>query len=300
MAGSRRDAAKEPRTALVAPVWDRSAGPLLRSYLDAGRKPVWLSPQGFRFAEGGILTHDDWTRGDWSRLTGIVIASLSGSQDSELFEWRRSVLEEIALAGLPVVPDPRGVQLAWEPTRVLLRLRRGGLPAIDHYVGENLDDAMDFVRLWKGAQFRIPEGGHAPEIEWIAPGTSARERLEDLWQEHPTGPFVLTRDVRGEVATLLVVGAEVIGAWRGGTPGLEPEHVAEQPLEAETELALSASEAFGLDPVAVDLVRDAGPPQIHGVRPMGFWRAALDAHPGLAAALPQRLAGLRAPARAQP
>lgn len=299
MPGSRRDAAKEPRTALVAPIWDGSAGPLLRSYLEAGKNAVWFGPQGFRFAEGGILTHDDWVHGDWNRLKGIVVASISGQQDAELFEWRRSVLEEISLAGLPVIPDPRGIRLAWEPTRVLLRLRRGGISVIDHYVGENLDDAMDFVRLWKGAQFRVPEGGHAPEIEWIAPGNGARERLEDLWQEYPSGPFVLTRDVRGEVATLLVVGGEVIGAWRDGTPGLEAEHVAEQPRELETELALAASAAFGLDPVAVDVVRDAGPSQVHGVRPLEFWRAALEAHPQLAAELPRRLDALLDQVRAQ-
>jgi hypothetical protein len=253
---------------------------------------VWLGPQGFRFSDGGVLTHDDWSRGDWNRLTGIVIASLSGRQDAELFEWRRSVLEEIALAGLPVVPDPRGIQLAWEPTRVLLRLRRAGIPVIDHYVGENLDDALDFVRRWKGAQFRVPEGGNATEIEWINTGEGTRERLEELWQEYPTGPFVLTRDLRGEVATVLVVAGEVVGAWRGGTPGLEAEHVAETLRKDEGELALAASAAFGLDPVAVDLVRDAGPAQVHGVRPLGFWREAIAAIPTLSERIPALLEGL--------
>jgi hypothetical protein len=295
MPGSRREA-KEPKTALVAPLWDLPAGSLLRSYLAAGRKAVWLGPQGFRFGTGGILTHDDWIHGDWSRLSGIVIASLCGQQDAELFEWRRSILEEISIAGFPVVPDPRGIRLAWEPPRVLLRLRRGGISVIDHYVGENLDDAMDFVRHWKGAQFRVPEGG-LPEIEWIAPGEGVRERLEDLWQDYPTGPFVLTRDVRGEVATLLVLGAEVAAAWRGGTPGLEAEHVAETPRPAEIELALATSAAFGLDPVAVDIVRDGGPPQVHGVRALGFWKAALETHPQLGAQLPQRLDALLEQAR---
>jgi hypothetical protein len=295
MPGSRREG-REPRTALVAPLWDLSAGSLLRAYMAAGRKAVWLGPQGFRFEGGGILTHDDWAHGDWNRLDGIVVASLCGRQDAELFEWRRSVLEEIRLGGLPVVPDPRCIQLAWEPTRALLRLRRAGVPVIDHYVGENLDDAIDFVRRWKGAQFRVPEGG-ASEIEWISPGEAVRERLEELWQEYPTGPFVLTRDVRGEVATLLVLGGELAVAWRDGTPGLEPEHVADAVRDGEDALALSAAEAFGLDPVAVEVVRDSGGAQVHAVRPLGFWKAALETSPALAAELPQRLGAILAKSR---
>lgn len=295
---TRREGGHSSRTALVAPVWDGSAGPLLRSYLAQGSKTIWLGPQGFRFSETGALSHDDWSRGDWGRLHGIVIASLCGIQDAELFEWRRSVLEEIALAGLPVIPDPRGIQLAWEPTRVLLRLRRSGIPVIDHYVGENLDDAADFVRRWKGAQFRVPEGGHAPEIEWISPGGAMRERLEELWQEYPSGPFVLTRDIRGEIASLLVLGGEVICAWRGGTPGLEPEHVGEEPRPLEVRLALASSVAFGLDPVVVDIVRDGEPSQVHGVRPLGFWKAALEAQPELAKVLPGKLDSLLQKVRA--
>lgn len=278
---SRRDGGHGHRIGLVAPIWDLSVGPLLRCIHESGRKPVWMGPQAFRFGERSSLSHDDWSRGDWSKLSGIVIAAITGKADAELFEWRRAVLEEIALAGVPVLPDPRGIRLAWEPTRVLLRLARAGVPVIDHYVGENLDDAFDFVRIWKGAQYRVPEGAHSPEIEWVARSNQARERLEELWQEYPTGPFVLTRDVRGEVVSLLVLGGEVSVAWRGGTPGLEAEHMAETARASEIDLALAASNAFGLDPVVVDVVRDAQRPQVHGVRPMGFWKAALDAHPAL-------------------
>lgn len=292
----RRDGAHS-RTAMVAPLWDLSSGPLLRSFLACGRKPLWLGPQGFRFREGGVLTHEDWAHGDWGRLSGILVASLCGKQDIELFEWRRSLLEEIALAGVPVLPDPRGIRLAWEPTRVLLRLMRSGVPVIDHYVGENLDDAADFVRRHKGAQFRVPEGGNSPEIQWIAFGSGARERLEELWQEYPSGPFVLTRDVRGEIASLLVVGKEIVAIWRGGTPGLEPEHVAEALRSGEAEIALAAAQSFGLDPVVVDILRDGSFPQVHAVRAMGFWKAALESNPKLLQELPERLdtlfAGIR-------
>ncbi len=278
---SRRDGGHGHRIGLVAPIWDLSVGPLFRSFLESGRKPIWMGPQAFRFGEQSLLSHDDWTHGDWSKLSGIVIAAICGKQDAELFEWRRAVLEEIALAGIPMLPDPRGIRLAWDPTRVLLRLSRAGVAVIDHYVGENLDDAFDFVRTWKGAQFRIPEGAHAPEIEWVAPSGMARDRLEELWQEYPTGPFVLTRDVRGEVVSLLVVDGEVMAAWRGGTPGLEAEQVAVTAKSEEIDLALVASQAFGLDPVVVDVVRDAHRAQVHGVRPLGFWKAAMDAHPAI-------------------
>ena len=286
---SRRDGNHGQRVGLVAPIWDLSVGPLLRAFQESGRKPVWMGPQAFRFGERTVLTHDDWSHGDWSKLSGIVIAAISGRQDAELFEWRRAVLEEIALAGVPVLPDPRGIRLAWEPTRVLLRLSRAGVPVIDHYVGENLDDAFDFVRTWKGAQYRVPEGAHSPEIEWVAQGNQARERLEELWQEYPTGPFVLTRDVRGEIVSLLVLDGEVSAAWRGGTPGLEAEHVAETARPPEIELALAASRAFGLDPVVVDVVRDAQRPQVHGVRPLGYWKAVLEAHPSLASLIVLKL-----------
>jgi hypothetical protein len=286
---SRRDGGHGHRIGLVAPIWDLSVGPLLKSFLESGRKPVWMGPQAFRFGDRSSLSHDDWSRGDWSKLTGIVVAAICGKQDSELFEWRRAVLEEIALAGIPVLPDPRGIRLAWEPTRVLLRLSRAGVSVIDHYVGENLDDAFDFVRTWKGAQYRIPEGAHALEIEWVAQSNQARDRLEELWQEYPTGPFVLTRDVRGEVVSLFVLGGEVAAAWRGGTPGLEAEHVAETARNPEIELAIAASRAFGLDPVVVDIVRDARRPQVHGVRPLGYWKALFDAHPTLATPVCQKL-----------
>jgi len=235
--------------------------------------------------------------GDWGKLSGILVASLCGRQDAELFEWRRSLLEEIALAGVPVLPDPRGIRLAWEPTRVLLRLLRSGVPVIDHYVGENLDDAADFVRRQKGAQFRVPEGGNSTEIEWIAFGSGARERLEELWQEYPSGPFVLTRDVRGEIASLLVMGGEIVAIWRGGTPGLEPEYVAESLRSGEAELALAAAKAFALDPVAVDILRDGNAPQVHAVRAMGFWKAALVSNPKFVPQLPERLEGLFAQSR---
>ena len=286
---SRRDGGHGHRIGLVAPIWDLSAGPLFRSFLEAGRKPVWLGPQAFRFGERSSLSHDDWSRGDWVKLTGIVVAALSGKQDSELFEWRRAVLEEIALAGIPVLPDPRGIRLAWEPTRVLLRLARAGVPVIDHYLGENLDDAFDFVRTWNGAQYRIPEGAHTPEIEWVALSNQARERLEELWQEYPTGPFVLTRDVRGEVVSLLVLGTKVVAAWRGGTPGLEAEHLPETARNPEVELSWAASQAFGLDPVVVDIVRDARRPQVHGVRPLGYWKALFEAHPATAGEIVKKL-----------
>ena len=286
---SRRDGGHGHRIGLVAPVWDLSVGPLLRCLHENGRRPVWMGPQAFRFEGRASLSHDDWSRGDWSKLAGIVVAAITGRQDAELFDWRCAVLEEIALAGVPVLPDPRGIRLAWEPTRILLRLARGGVPVIDHYVGENLDDAFDFVRVWKGAQYRVPEGAHSPEIEWVARGNQARERLEELWQEYPTGPFVLTRDVRGEVVSLLVLSGEVVGAWRGGTPGLEAEHVAETAKGPEIVLALAASDAFGLDPVVVDVVRDARRPQVHGVRPMGYWKGVIEAHPALGRTIAEKL-----------
>lgn len=291
---SRKDGGHGHRIGLVAPIWDLSVGPIFRAFLEQERKPVWMGPQAFRFGDRHVLTHDDWSHGDWSKLSGILVAAICGKQDAELFEWRRAILEEIALAGVPVLPDPRGIRLAWEPTRVLLRLSRAGVPVIDHYVGENLDDAADFVRLWKGAQFRVPEGAHAPEIEWVAQSGQVRDRLEELWQEYPTGPFVLTRDVRGEVVSLLVLAGEVVAAWRGGTPGLEAEHVADTARSAEAELALAASKAFALDPVVVDVVRDARRPQVHGVRPLGFWRAALDAHPTLGATIVPKLEAMLA------
>lgn len=281
------------RIGLVAPIWDAHAGPLLRAHMDAGRKPVWFSPQGFRFDERGTLQHDDWTRGEWSRLSGLVIASLSSRLDPELFEWRRGLLEELCVAGLPVIPDPRNIQMAWDPTRMLLRLRRAGLAVIDHYVGENLDDAWDFVRTHKGAVFRVPEGSTAPEIEWVSQGQGTRDRLEELWQDYPMGPFVLVREIRGGITSLLVLGGEVLAAWRDGTPGIDTtEHVPMPLVPEEMTLALDAARAFGLDPVVIELSRDAHGLQVHGVRALGIWKAVLASHPQLAPTIVERLEAL--------
>lgn len=281
------------RTGLVAPPWDVHVGPLLRAYMQSGRKPVWFSPQGFRFDERGALQHDDWTRGEWSRLSGIVVTSLSSRLDPELFEWRRGLLEELSAAGLPIVPDPRAIQMAWDPTRMLLRLRRAGVAVIDHYVGENLDDAWDFVRTQKGAVFRVPEGSVAPEIEWVSQGRGTRERLEELWQDYPMGPFVLVREIRGGITSLLVLGDEVLAAWRDGTPGIDStEHVAVAPGDDEKTLALAASRAFGLDPAVVELARDAHGLQVYNVRPLGFWKAVFETNPQLAGVIVQRLDAL--------
>jgi glutathione synthase/RimK-type ligase-like ATP-grasp enzyme len=281
------------RIGLVAPIWDAHAGPLLRAHMDAGRKPVWFSPQGFRFDERGTLQHDDWTRGEWSRLSGLVIASLSSRLDPELFEWRRGLLEELCVAGLPVIPDPRNIQMAWDPTRMLLRLRRAGLAVIDHYVGENLDDAWDFVRTHKGAVFRVPEGSTAPEIEWVSQGQGTRDRLEELWQDYPMGPFVLVREIRGGITSLLVLGGEALAAWRDGTPGIDTtEHVPMPLVSEEMTLALDAARAFGLDPVVIELSRDAHGLQVHGVRALGIWKAVLASHPQLAPTIVERLEAL--------
>lgn len=293
------------RTGLVAPQWDVHAGPLLRAHMEAGRKPVWFSPQGFRFDERGTLQHDDWTRGEWSRLSGLVITSLCGKLDPELFEWRRGLLEELAVAGLPVVPDPRSIQMAWDPTRMLLRLKRAGVAVIDHYVGENLDDAWDFVRTHKGAVFRAPEGSPVPEVEWVSQGHGTRDRLEELWQTYPMGPFVLVREIRGGITSVLILGDDALAAWRDGTPGIDQtEHVA-MPIEADDrDLALAASRAFGLDPVVIDLARDAKGLQVHGVRPLGIWKPALATHPQLARTIVERLEALitkaTKPARPRP
>lgn len=281
------------RTGLVAPIWDAHAGPLLRAHMESGRKPVWFSPQGFRFDERGTLQHDDWTRGEWSRLSGLVIATLSSRLDPELFEWRRGLLEELCVAGLPVVPDPRNIQMAWDPTRMLLRLRRAGLAVIDHYVGENLDDAWDFVRTHKGAVFRVPEGSTAPEIEWVSQGQGTRDRLEELWQDYPMGPFVLVREIRGGITSILILGDQPLAAWRDGTPGIDTtEHVAMPLVPEEMTLALSAAHAFGLDPVVIELSRDAHGLQVHGVRALGIWKAALASHPQLAPTIVERLEAL--------
>lgn len=289
------------RTGLVAPLWDVHVGPLLRAYMESGRKPVWFSPQGFRFDERGTLQHDDWTRGEWARLSGLVLTSLSSRLDPELFEWRRGFIEELAAAGLPVIPDPRGIQMAWDPTRMLLRLRRAGVAVLDHYVGENLDDAWDFVRTHKGAVFRVPEGSTAPEIEWVSQGRGTRERLEELWQDYPMGPFVLVREVRGGVTSILVLGGESFAGWRDGTPGIDPtEHVAVVPTDEEKTLALSASKAFGLDPVVIDLARDAHGLQVYNVRPLGFWKAAFGTHPQKSREIVQRLDDLIAKSRQAP
>jgi len=281
------------RTGLVAPLWDVHIGSLLRAHMEAGRKPVWLSPQGFRFDERGALQHDDWTRGEWSRLSGLVVTALSSRLDPELFEWRRGLLEELSVAGLPVVPDPHGIQMAWDPTRMLLRLRRAGVAVLDHYVGENLDDAWDFVRTQKGAVFRVPEGSTAPEIEWVSQGNGTRDRLEELWQDYPMGPFVLVREVRGGVTSILVLGDEPFASWRDGTPGIDStEHVAVVVGDEERSLALSAARAFSLDPVVIDLARDAHGLQVYNVRPLGFWKAVFATHPQLSREIVQRLEDL--------
>lgn len=176
---------------------------------------------------------------------------------------------------------------------MLLRLRRSGVAVIDHYVGENLDDAFDFVREWRGAVFRVPEGSVSPEVEWVAQGESTRDRLEDLWQEYPTGPFVLTREVKGEVITVLVLGGEPLASWREGTPGLESAlHIACEATPQEKEIALASARAFALDPVAVEISRDGGRAQVYAVRPLGFWKAALLSHPDVAPVVIRRLLGL--------
>lgn len=286
------------RTGLVAPLWDVHAGSLLRAFVEAGRKPVWFLPQAFRFDERGTLQHDDWTRGEWSRLGGLVATTLCGKLDPELFEWRRGLLEELSVAGLPVIPDPRGIQMAWDPTRMLLRLHRAGVSVIDHYVGENLDDAWDFVRTQKGAVFRAPEGAPVPEVEWVSQGNGTRDRLEELWQNYPMGPFVLVREIHGGITSLLVLGAEVVAAWRDGTPGIDAtEHVPVTVSTQEKDLALGAAFAFGLDPTVVDLARDAKGLQVHNVRPLGFWKPALSTHPQLSSMVADRLEALLEGAR---
>lgn len=279
--------------AVVSPPWNRHADALFRLLVVAGRQPVWLSPFGFRIGRKGRLAHEDWPRNNLADLDAILLLALCGPRDPELLSWRATLMRWLPGDGPRLLPDPSRIEPAWNPATALLELMRAGVPGPRTYIGENIDEAEDTVGRWGGALFRACEAGpDSPRLP-VEAGPKARERLEDLWQEHPAGPFVLQHPVDAPTLYAIVLGERVLAGFAVAADPSGGDKFLPVPLSApDAELAEKAAAALGLSIASVEILRAPSGSLVAGITPFPPLADLLESRPDLAPDLLERLDGL--------
>jgi hypothetical protein len=283
------------RLGVVAPAWDMAAGALFRQLVPQGWNPVWISTQGFAQSSSGEIVHED-LKTPFDSFDGVFALSLCDASDVEMFGWRLGILQELALAGVRVEPDPFRLETVWNPARMLLRLRRSGLPVVPSYLGESLEDAVAFAKE-DGCIHRTARGEVDPVLTRIEPGDGCRAKLVELWQNSPEGPFLLLRPPDGLFLTVLCLTGEALGAisWNLA-PATDRRAPKAQLREDEFELATKAAALFCLSVCGVDLVRTDERTYLLGVRAHGVLEAFGAGHPRFGQWLPEALTRLFVPA----
>lgn len=276
------------RLGVVAPAWDPSAGPVFRQLVPLGWEPKWLSADGFGQSPQGEIVHED-LKTPFDSLDGVFALSLCGTSDVEMVGWRLGVLQELALSGVRVEPDPFRLEAAWNPARMLLRLRRCGLPVVPFHLGEGLEEAVAFAQEGPCVH-RTARGENEPVLTPLEPGEDVQARLVELWQGTAEGPFLLMRLPVGLYLTVLCLTGEALGAisWNLEAP-LDRREPKAQLQDREFELAAQAAQALGLSVCGVDLVRTEEGVQVLGVRVQGVLQAFAAGHPRFEDWLPQAL-----------
>jgi len=265
-----------------------AAGAVFRQLVPQGWHPVWMSAQGFGQSSSGEIVHED-LKTPFDSFDGVFALSLCDGTDAEMYAWRLGILQELALSGVKVEPDPFQLEAVWNPARMLLRLRRAGLPTVPMFIGESVEDAVEFASL-EGCVHRAARGEVDPVLTRIEPGEDVQTRLVDLWQKTPEGPFLLMRPPEGLFLTVLCLTGEALGAisWNleKSTDRKAPK---EQLLEEEFALASKAAALFGLSVCGVDLVRTARGTFLLGVRSHGVLEAFGMGHPRFGEWIPEAL-----------
>lgn len=279
--------------AVVSPPWNRHADTLFRLLVSAGKRPIWLSPFGFRIGRKGRLAHEDWPRNSLADLDAILFLALCGPRDPELLSWRAALMRWLPVDGPRLLPDPSRIEPAWNPATALLELMRSGIPGPRTYIGENIDEAEDTVGRWGGALFRACEAGpDSPRLP-VEAGPKARELLEDLWQEHPAGPFVLQRPVDAPAVYAVVLGERVLAAFSVAATSSGSDKFLPVSLAAtDVELAEKAASALGLSIASVEILRAPSGSLVSGITPFPPLADLLESRSDLGPALLERLDGM--------
>jgi RimK-like ATP-grasp domain len=274
----------------VAPPWDLAAGTVFRHLGAIGWSPLWLSSNGFGLDSDGGIVHEDFAT-PFESLDGVFVLSLCDPREPEMFSWRLAVLQELSRKGVRVEPDPFRLESVWDPVRMMLRLATSGLSRLPMFIGESLEDAVEFAKQ-DGCVHRSPALETQALLTWIDPSEDVRARLVELWEKFPEGPFLLMRRPEGMFLTILCVQGEALGAisWNlERTQATAMRKAREQLTDDEFALAVKAAAAFGLSICGVDIVRTPDGPKLLGVRLQGVLEAFGSGHPRFDEWLPRAL-----------
>lgn len=278
------------RLGFVAPPWDPAAGTVFRHLGAIGWSPLWLSSNGFGLDPSGEIVHEDFAT-PFESLDGVFVLALCDDREPEMFHWRLAVLQELSRKGLRVEPDPFRLESVWDPVRMMLRLATSGVARLPLFIGESLEESVEFAAL-EGCVHRSPAMESQALLTWIDPSEDVRARLVELWEKYPEGPFLLMRRPEGIFLTILCVQGAALGAisWNlERTEATAPRKAREQLTDDEFALAAKAAEAFGLSICGVDIVRTPDGPKVLGVRLQGVLEAFGAGHPRFEEWLPNAL-----------
>jgi hypothetical protein len=265
-----------------------AAGAVFRQLVPKGWNPIWISAHGFGQSPEGEIVHED-LKTPFESFDGVFALSLCDGTDAEMVPWRLGILQELALAGVKIEPDPFRLETVWNPARMLVRLRHAGLPTVPIFIGEGVEDAVEFASL-EGCVHRAARGEVEPTLTRIEPGDGVQAKLVELWQKTPEGPFLLMRPPEGLFLTVLCLTGEALGAisWNLETSSDRKAPKA-QLQDAEFELASKAAALFGLSMCGVDMVRTPEKTFVLGVRCQGVLEAFGLGHPRFGEWIPEAL-----------
>ncbi len=225
---------------------------------------------------------------DLTRAEAILIRMMPpGSLEQVVF--RMDALQRLAAAGVPVVNNPRAIEIGVDKYLALALLAEAGLSVPDTWCGESADAALiAFERLGGDVVIKPLFGSEGRGMMRVAHIELARRSLHAL--ERLSAVLYLQRAIRhpGHDLRVFVIGERVVGAIRRHAPEGEWRTNVAVGGRAEAcrldvcveRIALRAARAVGAEVAGVDLIEDldaGGAYVVLEVNAVPGWRALSEA-----------------------